>query len=63
MADGSSSELVGDPQATGDIPMIVGGQWIDQPARYILDADRALKVSRHFAEQGRLDDQEMWEEP
>lgn len=63
MADGTSSALVGDPQAAGTSRMVVGGQWIDQPRRYIVDADRALKACRCFARQGQLDDEEIWENP
>jgi hypothetical protein len=63
MEDGSSSALVGDSQAAGDVMMIIGGQQIPQPVRYIVDADRALKVAKHFSRTGHLDEEEPWEEP
>ena len=63
MADGTSSALVGDPKARGEVRLIAGGSWIDQPARYIIDAERALRACRYFAEEGRLDEREIWEQP
>lgn len=63
LADSQPCELVGDPQATGEIPMIVGGQLAPQPARHIVASDRVLKVARYFSETGHMDDEEVWEEP
>ena len=63
MADGTSLALVGDEAASGEIWMIVGGQWIDQPVRYLVDADRVLRACRYFAREGQADKQDHWEEP
>lgn len=63
MADGTAFELIGDPKARGEVRLIAGGSWIDQPARYIVDAERALRACRYFAEEGRLDEREIWEQP
>jgi Immunity protein Imm1 len=61
MNDGSSYELVGDSESTDDIPMIVGGQRVPQPIRYIVNLDRARTTAKHFAKTGRLDENETWE--
>ena len=63
MADGQPCDLVGDPQATGEIPMVVGGQLSSQPGRYIVAGDLVLKVTRYFSRTGHMDDEETWEEP
>lgn len=63
MDDGRSFALVGDREARGNTAMIVGGQQIAQPVRYVVESDRVLKVARHFSEAGHLDDDELWEEP
>jgi len=55
--------LVGDRQATGETMMVIGGQRIPQPIRYIVEADRAPKAAKHFSKAGRLDEEEDWEEP
>ena len=56
-------ELLGDEQATGEISMIIGGQRIPQPVRYIVDSKRALKVAKRFSSTGSLDEEEVWESP
>jgi hypothetical protein len=56
-------ELVGDDLAVGEISMVIGGQRIPQPTRYIVDGERALKVARHFSRVGNLDEEETWEQP
>jgi hypothetical protein len=43
--------------------MVIGGQRISQPLRYVVGGSRALKVARYFAEAGQLDKEEEWEEP
>lgn len=63
MSDGSSHALVGDSESTDNGSMIVGGQRIPQPIRYIVTSGHALKAARYFAKTGRLDEQETWEEP
>jgi hypothetical protein len=63
MDDDTCFALVGDRQATGETMMVVGGQRIPEPIRYIVEADRALKVAKHFSRTGRLDEEEDWEEP
>jgi hypothetical protein len=63
MDDDVCFALVGDRQATGETMMVIGGQRIPQPIRYIVEADRALKVAKHFSRAGRLDEEEDWEEP
>jgi hypothetical protein len=56
-------ELVGDDQATGEVSMVIGGQRVPQPVRYIVDAERALKAARFFSREGNLDEEESWERP
>lgn len=63
IADAQPCELVGDLQAAGEIPMIVGGQLAPQPCRYVVAGDRVLKVARYFLRTGQMDDEEVWEEP
>jgi hypothetical protein len=63
VADGQPCELVGNSQATGEIPMVVGGQLSPQPGRYIVAGDLLLKVTRYFSKTGHMDDEEVWEEP
>lgn len=56
-------ELVGDGQATGEVSMIIGGQRVPQPVRYLVDGERALKAARFFSRAGNLDEEESWERP
>ncbi len=56
-------ELVGDDQATGEVSMVIGGQRVPQPVRYIVDGERALKAARFFSRAGNLDEGESWEGP
>lgn len=63
MADGRSLALVGDQTASGNTRMIIGGSWIDQPVRYLVDADRVSKACQYFAHAGQMDDQDQWEKP
>ena len=50
LSDGTVENLVGDPQAIGTEPMVSGGQLIDQPAKYIVSAEKAIAVAQDFAE-------------
>jgi hypothetical protein len=56
-------ELLGDPGATGEISMVVGGQLARQPMRYIVSHDRVLKVARCFLTMRALDADEAWDQP
>ena len=61
--DGTSLALVGNWQATEEVAMIIGGQRILQPIRYVVNVDRAFKVAKYFSGTGRLDEEEAWEKP
>ncbi len=50
LSDGTVENLVGDSQAKGTEPMVSGGQLIDQPAKYIVSAEKAIAVAQDFAE-------------
>jgi hypothetical protein len=63
MDGGRSLALVGDREVTGDIPLVVGGQRIPQPLRYVVEYDRALMAASCFSKTGHLDEEEVWEEP
>jgi hypothetical protein len=63
MTDVRCLALVGDQAASGTSRMIIGGQWIDQPIRYVMDADRVVRACGYFAREGQIDDSDRWEVP
>jgi hypothetical protein len=48
-------ELVGDRQARGEVPYVIGGQEAPLPARYIVGVEQALRAAEGFFETGAVD--------
>jgi hypothetical protein len=63
MAGEEPRDLVGDPQAAGEVPLVVGGQLGSYPARLVVTSERALKVAKCFSKTGHMDAGEVWEGP
>jgi hypothetical protein len=62
--DGDDSfALLGDGARDDDVSMVIGGQLIDQPARYLVDRATALTAARHFIARGAPSPELRWEAP
>lgn len=60
---GSCFALVGNPEAMGEIEIILGGVWTPQPLRYVVRRGPALQAARHFMQTGQMTGQQEWEKP
>jgi hypothetical protein len=61
--DGESHALVGDAGAEGDTRLMIGGQLISQPRRYLVTREDALSVAKEFVRTGQFARDERWESP
>ena len=50
----ASFDLVGDPHATGVVPLVLGGQEMDYPRRYVVSAEQALAAASAFLREGAV---------
>jgi hypothetical protein len=49
------------PDTTGTIDVVIGGQAVDRPARWIVTQDEAVSAARAYFESGRLSPALKWE--